>query len=268
MGIKRSEKWKPWELENGELKWSRPADLVSRKPIDPDQEEYREFLLTLALIFNDIKGLLIIYDSMRALYQAPVSKPSVSGHRGELEGISVQLYTLLLGTLHEVLVFMHKSRTAYESPYIQRLLRATSKKTRLIWDVINKVANEEPISNPRLSSLKELSTFLVRARNNVSFHYQTHRLLLGGYRKFFFSGISTVPQVYREGAFFSMQSNSFDVSRYYYADAALQGYYINLFGDEKLAKQRGDEALRLASLVVNAINELLIQYHNEIPFKS
>jgi hypothetical protein len=265
MSIKKSDLWHPWEHENGRLRKSYPADLVSQVPISSTEENNRGFLLTLALIFNDIKGIIIIRDSMNAMYGVKYGHSKPSGNIGEQHGIILQLQKIFLATLHEVIIFIHDSRDAYESDYIQSILKETPNKTRLVWEMLNKVAHSMHIDDDRFKEFGELPEFLVKARNNVGFHYQTRRQFINGYRKFFFNGISTVLPESREWAYRSTDKNKFDATRYYYADAALQGYYINLFGDEKLAKERMDKSFELISLVIYAINDLLIEYHKTLP---
>lgn len=265
MTIKKPTTWQSWEFENGRLRKSLPKDLVTENSGSSEEEGNREFLLTLALAFNDLKGLLQIHDSMMSVYGTASSLSPISAHLGEQQGIRMQIFKLLLATLHEVLVFIRESKDTYESGYIQRLLQETSKKTQLVWEIINKVAHEEPIDDERFVELEELPNFLVNARNNVGFHYQTRRRFLEGYRRFFFKGISGTNPEGRKWAYRSAEKGSFDASRYYYADAALQGYYIDLFGGEELEKKYVDKTLTLISLVVNAINDLLIEYHEALP---
>ena len=107
-----------------------------------------------------------------------------------------------------------------------------------------------------LINIKKFRAFFVEARNNVGFHYQTHKRLIDGYRKFLLKGISNVVPEARKFAYWSI-AREFSDSRYYYADASLQGYYINLFGDEKMAQERVEEIFGLLNLVVYSVMTFL-----------
>lgn len=218
----------------------------------------------MAMIFNDFKGLVLLNDSMRAVYRPPEGT-EISGHTGELEGISVQIIKLFLSTLHEAMEFVHESKSVFESRYIQNLLETTSGDTKLVWEMLNKVSHGEPVNDERFAPFSKLRDLLENARNNIGFHYQTRKRLIDGYRKFFFRGISNVGSRAREYAYRSTKNSEFLTSRYYYADAALQGYYVNLFGDEKLAKQRIDESFQLLNMIAYAIHDLLLKYHESLP---
>lgn len=261
MPIKKSEDWQPWQFENGRLRKSLPSDLVPEEIVSSDDEKFREYLLTLALIFNDIKGLLYLHDTVQDVFDVKASKGEISGNAGEQFGILEQVTKLLFATVREVLVFLDESSDVSDSERMQRLIAQTSGKTRLVWDVLARVARNEPVDDPRFSEYSELSDFLCRIRNNVGFHYQTRKQLISGFRKFFFNGIDGISEESRVWAYRSSESSAFDASRYYYADAALQGYIANLSGDEFNARKNTEKTLSLISLIVHTLNEILIKYH-------
>ncbi|MEK7152053.1 MAG: hypothetical protein AAB773_01355 [Patescibacteria group bacterium] len=263
MTIKKSDSWIPWEFENKRMRKSLPTDLVPADIIDSEDDRYRSFLLTLAMIFNDLKGLVIINDSIKEAYRMPL-KLEISEHVGEKEGIAVQMLKILFATLHEALEFLNQSDDVYKSKRFQLLLQRTSSENQLVWEMLVKIALHESTSDNRFDKYKEIQGFLVEARNNVGFHYQTHKRLIDGYRKFFIEGISNVVPEARKFAYWSI-AREFSDSRYYYADASLQGYYINLFGDEKLAQERVEEIFGLLNLVVYSIHDVLKEYHSNIP---
>ncbi|OHA25927.1 MAG: hypothetical protein A3D56_02480 [Candidatus Taylorbacteria bacterium RIFCSPHIGHO2_02_FULL_45_35] len=264
MAIKRPDSWEPWEFENHKMRKSIPTDLAPEHVVDPNDDKYRAFLLTLAMIFNDFKGLVILNDTIKGVYRTPPTNTEVSGHMGEKEGIAVQMLKILFATLHEAFEFLEKSKEICESDKFKLLLQDTSNQNQLVWEMLIKIANNEEIGDHRFAEYLELRDFLVKARNNVGFHYQTHKQFIEGYRRFFISGISNVPPQARQFAYWSI-SSEFTNSRYYYADAALQGYYVNLFGDEKLARERTEKVFELLNLIVYAIHDILRKYHSSLP---
>jgi hypothetical protein len=263
MGIKRPKNWEPWEFENGRLRKSFPEDIISEGITDQSEEIYRSFMLTLSLVFNDLKALVLLNDTVRNAYETP-EVIQTDAHSGEKEGVGLYLLKTLLSTLHESIVFLKESEEIYNSVRFQKILVRTSKNTRDVWEVLIKIATEKDVVVPQWIEFKELADFLKILRNNVGFHFQTRKSLVKGYRKFFFYGIRGVPDKNREIAYRSTESE-FMNSRYYYADAALQGYLVNLFGDEEQTKERVDEAFKLLNLIGYSIHDVLREYHQTLP---
>jgi len=201
-------------------------------------------------------------DTMQHVYKQ--TGDEVSGHNGELAGIRLQMIKILYATIHEALVFLGESEQICASKLFQQLVQKTSDGTQLVWEMLRKIANGQSTDDERFKEFEELREFLVKARNNVGFHYQTRKQLIAGFRRFFEKGITGMPETSRQWAYRSTKSE-FNQSRYYYADAALQGYYVNLFGDEKSNKERNDETFRLLNLIVYAIHDLLRQYYDALP---
>ena len=245
------------------MRKSLPEDLIPAKVGDAEEEAFFGFLLTLAMIFNDFKGLIVLNDTFKDVYKFEPSE--INEHSGEYAGIQVQLLKLLYATVYEALVFIRESKKIYDSRRVQGLLQQTSANNQLVWEMLNKIANGEPTNDSRFDQFNDLREFLVKARNNVGFHYQTRKELIAGYRKFFVDGIANVAEDARRWAYRSTSATNFNSSRYYYADAALQGYYVNLFGDEKLAQQRTDETFSLVNLIVFAVSDLLLRRHASLP---
>lgn len=264
MAIKKPQKWEPWEHENAKLKKSLPSDLIPEKQLEKEEEDCREFLLALAFMFNDIKGITTVNDVMRELFTIPGKSDKVSGHRGEQDGISLQLFVILLSKIHEALEFLSKKKKVYESDYVQSLLRNTSEQTKLTWELFNKIASREKIDDKRFSSLGELSEFLGQVRNNVGFHYQLNGRLVAGFRKFFYSDEAKKTES-KKYAFRATEKSHFVGTRFYYADAALQGYYENLTENNVLGSKSSEKAIGLAALILYAISDLLIEYHKTLP---
>lgn len=264
MSIKKPTTWEYWEFENNKLRKSLPTDLIKQITESAEEDKYGGYLLTLAVIFNDLKGLILLHDTIIEVYKAPTSITEISEHRGELEGLKIQLLTLLLSSLYEVFEFLEKSRDIYSTERIQKIIKETSSDTQIVWEMLNRIACNDAIEDDKFKSFLELKDLLFRIRNNIGFHYQTRKSLLGGYRKFFFGDLKITKEA-RAWAYKSMMGTAVMESRYFYADAALQGYYMDIFKDEKLAQERVDEAFRLLNYISYTINDILIKYHASLP---
>ncbi len=264
MSIKVPKVYERWEFENHRLRKSTPQDIINQNIGNRDDERSQEFLLTLALVFNDFKGLVLINDSIKGVYRTP-NPEEVTTHVGELNGIQVQILKLLFSTLFEAIVFIRDSKDAYTLPHIQTLLKSIPESSQIVWDVLRKVADEELIEDARFTGYAELRDLLKLARNNVGFHYQTRKRLVAGYRRFFYDNNDIATEEYKKIAYRSTLSGNFADSRYYYADAALQGYYLELFGNHRNPQQLVDDTFNLIAMVVHAINDLLIAHHKSLP---
>ncbi len=260
MTIKKPDDWEHWEFDNAKLRKSFPRDLIPEKA--EGNEDFLGCLLTLTMIFNDFKGLVQLNDTISQVYKS--EPPAIDEHFGEKSGVQMQMVKLLYATVNEALIFIRDSSTILDSDRFKRLVQRTSDNNQVVWQMLRKIADQEPIDDERFARYAELRDFLVKARNNVGFHYQTRRQLIEGYRRFFFQGIANVPEEAREYAFRST-AREFKDSRYYYVDAALQGYYVNLFGDEKSAQQRNQETFELVNLIVYAIHDILREYISDLP---
>lgn len=263
MAIKKPENYESWLHDNGRLRKSLPTDLFPIKSNNGANEDIQEFILVISVIFNDLKGLLISHDTMVEVYEHSEPKERNS-HRGEYAGIKMQLQTLIFGKLHETFEYLENSRDIYESEKIQSLLGGTSKKVKVTWDALYRLAIREQITDQRFSDLSDILPTLEKIRHNVAFHYQMKKQLRNGYRKFFYEGLSFVSAGDREYAYRSSESDALK-SRYFYADAALQGYLYNAFGGEQEYKEAEEKIITLLGMILNAFNGMLIEYHATLP---
>lgn len=266
MSIKKPESWEYWEFENSKKRKLLPSGLVLKVSDDLGREKRDKFLLTLALIFNDIKGLILIHDTISQVYRRG-ERDELSEHVGEREGIRRQLLKYLIGTLHEFMYYLKKnaSKDVYDSNYIQRLLCGVSQEARDTWCTISaKGGNAEKGGDEFVDFCKIVGTI----RGNIAFHYQYENReegLMSGYRKFFFDEESVFSESAKESAFRSVKANDVMDTRYYYADAAVFGYLNEIFGEGELGEERMNCIFNYGGKFLRAINELLIEHHKLLP---
>ncbi len=179
MTINKNGDW--WEFDNHKLRKALPADLAPEEIGNKEIEDCRAFLLTLGVIFNDLKGLTIFNDTLPDIYRQPPDD-EVSSHSGEYNGLRMQLLKILFATLHEFLVFLEKNHKTYEGEHVQSLLSKCSLDTQQIWLLLSKIARGVSPANSEMSEFGELADQLQQIRDNVGFHYQTRNRLLAGLR--------------------------------------------------------------------------------------
>ena len=95
-----------------------PEQLISKsEPKDIDK-----FFVTLGLIFNDLKGLLLLDVAFKEAYDVPVDG-EISFHTGEYSGMSMQIQRLIIGHLNEFCVFLKDQKDTMSSARFQLLLK-------------------------------------------------------------------------------------------------------------------------------------------------
>ncbi|MDO8183653.1 MAG: hypothetical protein Q7T49_01535 [bacterium] len=243
-----------WEFDNGKLHKVFPSNLIPEELGDKDTEDYRAFLLTLSVIFNDLKGLIILHDTLPDIYRKPPDEET-SSHSGEYNGLEIQLLRMLFATLHEFLEFIKEKHKIYEGKYFQQLLSSCSRNTQQIWTILSDTSRRVSPVNSEMNKLKELADKLQQIRDNISFHYQTRKKLMEGFRRFFYGIMKITPEA-KKWVFWSGTKTSFGDIHFYYADAALQGY---------LEEKDTSKAFELMSLIAKAISDVLLEYHEKLP---
>lgn len=261
MSIKKPTQFEKWEFENTGLKKNLPNVLIPETKINDEDDDLRDFFLTLGLIFNDLKGLITINGTIKEIYKKPDNSPN--GHLGEYIGIDLQILKYIQGVLLEALLYLQHKNSIFISGEVQNLIRATPLHIQIVWDLLHRVATGKSIDDKRFKKYEALKPMLHTIRNHISFHYQ-HEVgkprLIDGFRKFFFEGLEGVNEESRSSAYRSTSSN-WDDSRFYYSDAALQAYFIQLYGGDIQAKEYNELLLGVNSAIIEALNNLLIEYH-------
>jgi hypothetical protein len=194
----------------GELAQLESFDPEAFKGDDEVSQDVCNFVLTLALIFNDLKDLVFAQVTLQT--QKPAGSFAVSRHWGEYSGIDLHLWKLMVGLFHEVVRLIKDSRDVIADPFFESVLRGLRKKERDIWFSLVDAATAE--------NRTEENHFALLIRNKVVFHYEP-REIYRGYKTFFTT--SGIPAARRA---FVSRGNDMERTRLYYADAAVTGYLM------------------------------------------
>ncbi|HKI79726.1 MAG TPA: hypothetical protein VKA26_14390 [Ignavibacteriaceae bacterium] len=202
--------------------FSQLADLESFDPQSfmPDGKVSKEicgFILTLALIYTDIKKLIIFYE---AIFESkPKGEFKLQKDWGEYTGLARFLDRHNISILHELFNFIKKEKNLLEDEFIKSLVQALNKDARLAWQALIDASLEKLSSN-------KFSKDLMFIRNKITFHYDS-KIVLKGFEHFIEHGQIT------KKAFISRGSNLAQ-SRFYFADAAAENYLISLSNPDDL----------------------------------
>jgi len=194
----------------------------------------------LALVFNDIKGLTHFHDFVKEFRKPALGE--VSGHAGVYGGIRLQIFKMSVGVLNEFLKFLRENKELFESTEFKQYIHGLSVDSTTLWELLVTTS-----SNGKDKNSQARKKLLARIRNETAFHYsQSSDALKTGFRIKFFG-----PKFQKESganaAYYSATKTDYDGIRFYYADAALEGYL-----EERLSEV-GD-----SSVVVGDIYELMI----------
>ena len=194
----------PPDFELADLEGINPETVIPRTGTDRGAS----FFLALALIYNDMKGLLW-WHTQADKHARP--KGEISAVAGQLAGFTIQIKRLAAGLLHELLETFNEFRDIVLSREMEGLVESLPIDIQGQWnDLIN-------LSNVRKGATASAFARVIRSiRERTAFHYRDRKALVRGFRKHFYE---SPPSPYNEHAYVSLGPN-LEGSRFYYADAA------------------------------------------------
>jgi len=182
-----------------------------------------DFFLVLAVIYNDLKGLIHLEKDFMDNHVPPTSG-TPSAYLGEYNGMTTQLYKTLAGLVNEFFVFLKEHEKLYKEPRFQLMFLKMAPSVGKEWEGILDAALERPDSKKPGT----LGYRLLRVRNDVAFHYyKSEKVLREAFQEFF--NDETRPNA--DFAYYSFGENMQD-TRFYYADAAVQRYLMKTASTE------------------------------------
>lgn len=252
------------EISDLKVRKKNPAHVLPPDKDDYLSEERNQFYLALAAIFNDLRGIVWFYDVMKN-FRHP-EKGEVTSHAGDYNGLRVQLLKILISYLHEVTQFLRENCDTLNTDKFRMHFHKLSDRDQYIWNKL--LALAELPSNIRLTDEgQKLVKFLIKIRNNTGYHYsQSGKNLAVGFRFHFFE-IDNTSNKQNKYAYYSSSRSEFEANRYYYADAAVDGFIA------KSALEVGDYSIGEIIKTVfdysieasRVISRLLEFYHDEKP---
>ncbi|HEU4501767.1 MAG TPA: hypothetical protein VFR82_08960 [Nitrospira sp.] len=197
-------------------------ELADLETFDPDAfvgddavpQSVCNFVLSLALIFNDLRDLY--YANFLVGGCKPTGSVLKNKQWGYYSGLYLHIVRLILSAIHELLNLIEKQRADMDHPIFADVLKALPKDKRKEWFDVVGIALGKSSADSRLEKL------LLRIRNNVSFHYDA-KALYGGFRHHF---LVHQPE---ERAYVS-RGNTVQSTRFYFADAAVDGLLNEISG--------------------------------------
>jgi hypothetical protein len=226
-------------------------ELAPPMGIDPNSidvdTELGAFVLVLANIYNDLKGLALA--SQLVVDARPTAETKLAV-LGQVSGLQIQINRLGAGIIHELMEKIEEHQNLIETKEFGALIaRIPNAAARRSWRGLCAVA----VGSPAPAGRDPDRLMLVKLRNNVAFHYST-KALAKGYRRHF----HRLPKVkYADRAVFS-DGDSMEGTRFYFADAAAKEALPELTGldDQTLIAKLG----RFTQSVNFALKHIVVAY--------
>lgn len=176
------------------------------------------FFLTLAIVYNDFKGLVFFETNLINNFKKP--DPQVpTAHLGEYGGLLVQLHKLFVGSIREFLKFIKSNSDVLKTESFKKILQGTSPDTQKHWRSLVDSAFGNKLTESDLSAVME------KIRHSVAFHYWDAGKNL---RSGFVSRFLTPERNFLNDAAYCSVEDKIDSTRFYYADAAEEQYIFSL----------------------------------------
>ncbi|MFI5179848.1 MAG: hypothetical protein ACHQPI_00445 [Thermoanaerobaculia bacterium] len=190
-----------------------------RRYFEPDalhSQQLCAFILTLALIYDDLKGL-----AMAGVFLGEVTPPPEGGRtaaRGEVAALQSQALRMIGGLIHELFDLVNDNATLLKEQDFNRILRRCSDEAELAWKRIVSASERQGTKLPD----DPVAKALYFVRNKISFHYDPKRLL-GGFRTAF-----SRTREFGDPAL--SRGDNLQQTRFFFADAAAQACFIQHAG--------------------------------------
>lgn len=249
------------EFKYHKLRKLQPQGLID-KDTTPRELSLEGLFLSLALIFNDIKGLALMEECRDKVYRKPVDEED-SGHAGEWWGLKYQIIKYFSSILYETIELIMKNKKVIKSAEFKKYSLSLSEQNQKIWSLLLDIADIEKSINFSDEKINRFKKLLSMIRHKMAFHYDQSAIhLIEGYRRHFYhTHIGNATKF----AYYSSQISDPFRSRYYYADAALMGFLYKEMDSMGDVGEVFDAIYNTAVEVSLVIMGLLEEYHKHKP---
>jgi hypothetical protein len=216
---------------------------------DKKDREVNAYILTLALIFNDLKGLLWV---LERLSEGKSKEQGISAYKGQWGGFNNQYNRLVMGVLHELLELVNKNQKILEHPLFKSCLQKQSKDVKKYWGLIAHYATNRKGKKPTT----DLGYALLLVRNNAAFHYYQTDSLYQGYQNW---KSKACPE--SKFAYVSL-GQTMMTTRFFFADAASENCVNTLLNMQGLEMTNISEVIHQVNSALRFIVERYIKNQN------
>lgn len=172
-----------------------------------DEQAVCSFILSLALIYNDIKNIHLFISVLGA--SKPEGEMKISKDWGEYNGINFFLHKILISILHETMdvIKNKKNRRVLQHELFEKTIKQISKKSKTSWNLLVEASKNN-------NSMSKSQNPYLMIRNKIGFHYDNKKIY-SGYKKNFTEIKPLMDPMLSRG-------NQMREKRFYFADAAAE----------------------------------------------
>lgn len=184
---------------------------------DRVEQEVCDFVLSLAVIYNDLKNLMWAEIQLGKIENDGIGV--LSSYNGQVGGFRNYLGKMQCSAVVELMRLISINYNACKHPIFQKTLKGVNIKAKEDWNSIVAVA---------LGGVRKdrLGKFLKMVRDKITFHVEPNQIG-SGYKNFFIRNTGG----YKMQAFISIGRNM-NSTRFYFADASVEGYMSLMIGDK------------------------------------
>jgi hypothetical protein len=185
-----------------------PLEWFDQNAFKEDDKISREvcgFVLSLALIYNDIKNTALLNKVLNE--SRPAEPYMICKEWGEFSALEHFIDRMTVGILHELFNLIYKNEKILKDKFFISIVKSVPNDLRNNWESIVNTSFEKPNEN-------KLTKDLMFIRNKVSFHYD-RKVIFSGYKNFF-EKVKVMNKAYIS------RGGNMPESRFYFADAAAQ----------------------------------------------
>jgi hypothetical protein len=203
------------------------------------------FFLALALVFNDLKGI-VLYEAQLHPHQ-----PESVNTAGQAQwmGVIIQTRRLATGIICELLKLIETHKAVLATARFRKILEATPPEARKSWDTLTALALGNDDGDPALAAA------IKRIRNQGAFHYYDPKDLTRGYQQAYFqNGLGEEAR--------ASVGLDWEATRYFFADeaaAALMMRAASEKGIDDYQKRLGDVIRTIASALAAVVTLHLVE---------
>lgn len=246
----------------GDLNSINPKFLVNEEGYD--RSEY--FFIALAVVFNDLKGLILFDTLLREEYERS-KKDEITSHAGNYGGVAIHIQKLIASTINEFFVFLKKNSDVFSMYEFREAYGRLSTSEKESWDAL--VAG----AHGRLLPVRDFLKSIVQIRSNIGFHFDhSGKILRSAYISRFFGKTNDAST---QWAYYSI-GDSIALTRFYFADAAMEEALHVAAGKKLKEKSTGDislekyneqvlDTIRVISRTLSALMKCYLQSRRNRP---
>jgi len=195
------------------------------------------FVLALALIYNDCKDALYAHVALAAL--KPAGPPQKTRAWGAIAGVQLHAFRAVAALLHELFELIRSNQDLLRHDFFASVLQRLPPVSREAWlALVSAACDATPPDH--------LGKRLLRLRNKVFFHYDPKAISQGYILRF-------LSPAKRDDRAYLSRGDSMRATRFYFADAAAEGYFHSLMGPEQ-----PDELKKDMEEVIDRVNHGLM----------